>query len=94
MTFVLIQHRVEDFDKWKPFFDDHGSTRKAKGSKGGYVFQDAEDPNLLTILLEWEDLESARAFAQSEDLKEVMEKAGVVGQQDRYFLKKVDTPSV
>ena len=43
------------------------------------------------ILIEWEDLENARQFAQSEDLRETMERAGVAEQPDIYFLEEVDT---
>jgi hypothetical protein len=43
------------------------------------------------ILIEWEDLEKARQFAQSEDLRETMERAGVAEQPDIYFLEEVDT---
>jgi hypothetical protein len=39
------------------------------------------------MLLEWHDLEQARQFAQSEELREVMQRAGVVGHPTIYFLK-------
>jgi hypothetical protein len=42
------------------------------------------------ILLEWDDLENARQFAQSEDLREIMQRYGVVGQPDIYFLEEVE----
>jgi hypothetical protein len=45
------------------------------------------DPNELVILMEWNGLEKARQFTQSEDLREVMQRAGVVDQSDIYFLK-------
>jgi len=43
------------------------------------------------ILIEWEDLENARMFAQSEDLRETMQRAGVTDQPDIYFLEEVET---
>ena len=43
------------------------------------------------ILIEWEDLENARRFAQSEDLCETMQRAGVTDQPDIYFLEEVGT---
>jgi hypothetical protein len=36
MPYLLIRHKVKDYDKWKPVFDEHGSTRKANGSRGGW----------------------------------------------------------
>jgi hypothetical protein len=42
----------------------------------------------VVILLEWDDLEKARQFAQSEDLRQAMQRAGVVDQPDVYFLNE------
>jgi hypothetical protein len=42
----------------------------------------------LVILLEWDDLEKARQFAQSEDLRQTMQRAGVLDQPDVYFLNE------
>jgi heme-degrading monooxygenase HmoA len=69
-------------------YDEHGATRKAGGSAGGRVFRSADNPNEVVILLEWDDLEKARQFAQSEDLRQTMQRAGVVDQPDVYFLNE------
>jgi len=50
-------------------FDERRAIRKAAGSKGDRVFRNADNPNELVILLEWDDLKKAREFAQSDDLK-------------------------
>jgi heme-degrading monooxygenase HmoA len=87
MPYMLVRHKVADYEKWKPAFDTHGLTRQANGSRGGQLFRNASDPNELVALFEWDDLEKARQFAQSEDLREVMQGAGVVDHPDIYFLK-------
>jgi heme-degrading monooxygenase HmoA len=72
-------------------YDEHAATRKAGGASGtaaGRVFRSATNPNELVILLEWDDLEKARQFAQSEDLRQTMQRAGVVDQPDVYFLNE------
>ncbi len=45
MPYILVRHKVEDYAKWKPVFDEHGAARKAIGSKGGYLFRNIDDPN-------------------------------------------------
>ena len=90
MPYLLVRHKVEDYERWKPGFDEHGTTREASGGKGGYLFRNVEDPNETVILLEWDDLENARRFAQSEDLRETMQRVGVVDHPDIYFLEKVE----
>jgi heme-degrading monooxygenase HmoA len=86
MPYLLIRHKVQDYEKWKPFFDEHGSTRQASGSRGGQLFRNADDPNEVVILFDWDDLEQARKFTQSEDLRQVMQQAGVADKPDIYFL--------
>ena len=90
MPYLLVRHKVADYARWKPFFDEHGATRKANGSRGGRLYRNATDPNELVILFEWDDLDKARTFAQSEDLRQIMQRAGVADQPDLYFLEEVE----
>ena len=87
MPYLLVRHKVMDYEQWKSAFDAHSVTRQANGSRGGQLFRNATDPDELIVLLEWHDLEQARQFAGSEDLREVMQQAGVVDHIDIYFLK-------
>ena len=93
MPWIFVRHKVQDYAKWKPVFDEHGSTRKAIGSKGGYLFRNIDDPNEVVMFLEADDLEKAREFIQSEDLREAMQRSGVADQPDVHFLDLVDRPS-
>jgi heme-degrading monooxygenase HmoA len=93
MPNLLVRHKVEDYKKWKPVFDAHGAARKTAGSKGGRLLRSAEDPNEITILLEWHTLQKARAFAQSDDLRNAMQRAGVVGKPDVHFLEELERPT-
>jgi hypothetical protein len=88
MPYILVQHSVEDYDKWKSVFDEEGPNRRAAGSKGALVLRNADDPNQITVLLEVDNLEDARAFAGSDDLREAMERAGVTGPPNVYFLEE------
>ncbi len=94
MAYLVIRHKVADYAKWKPIFDQHGATRKTGGSKGGRLFRSVDNPNELVILFEWESVEKARQFAQSQDLRQTMQRAGVADKPDVYFLDEVDRPSV
>ena len=93
MAYILVQQSVEDFEKWKPLFDEDGAMREAGGSKGGLVLRNADDPNHVTILLEWDSLESARAFASSDELRERMQRAGATGPPALFFLDEVGKPA-
>lgn len=86
MPYLLVRHKVQDYARWRPVYDEHGATRKAGGCKGTHVFRSADNPNEIVVLLEWDDLANARRFAQSPDLREIMQRAGVTGQPDISFL--------
>ena len=90
MPYLLVRHKVADYARWKPLFDQHAETRKASGSRGGQLFRNANDPNELLILFQWDDLNKARQFTESNDLREVMQRAGVIDQPDVYFLETIE----
>ncbi|WP_319506492.1 hypothetical protein [uncultured Methanolobus sp.] len=90
MVYVLIRHIVEDFLKWKSGFDEHASTRKESGSKGGMLFHTSEDPNSLAILFEWDTIENAHKFTESPELKKKMEEVGVISKPEIIFLDKIE----
>ncbi len=94
MAYILVQQSVEDYEKWKTRFDEDGSIRQAGGSKGGMVLRNADDPNHITILLEWDSLANARAFASSDELRERMQRAGVTNAPDVHFLDEADKTQV
>jgi heme-degrading monooxygenase HmoA len=93
MAYILVRHKVRDFAAWKPIFDGHGLTRKAAGSRGGFLFRRADNPQEVIVLFEWDSVQNARKFAESQDLKGTMERAGVIDRPDIYFLDQVDRPS-
>ena len=89
MPYLLLRHKVTDYEKWKSAFDAHCVTRQANGSRGGQLFRNASDPNEVVMLFEW-DLEQARQFSQSEELRAKMQEAGVLGPPDFYFLEEIE----
>ena len=94
MPYLLIRLKCEDYAKWKPVFDGNGDVRKASGSKGGHLFRNADDFNEVVVLLEWDNLDNARKFTQSDNLRKAMERSGVSDKPDIYFLDEVERPSV
>ena len=90
MVYVFIKHKVEDYSRWKPVFDEHGTTRKKAGCKGGQLFHISDETNNIFILFEWDKKENATGFVESEDLKKRMQKAGVIGKPEIYILEKIE----
>ena len=88
MPYMIAQHKVGDFAKWKAVFDSLQDLRQAHGEKSAQIFHDADDPNSLTLLFAWDSVENAQRYAQSPKLKAAMQKAGVTGPPNISFLNK------
>ncbi len=90
MIYMMIIKSVKDFDKWKSIFDEHEDMRKKMGSRGASVLRNKNVPDQVVVLIEWEDMESAKKFIETEDLILAMEKAGVIGLPAVYYLEEKD----
>jgi hypothetical protein len=86
MPYLLVRHKVSDFSKWKPVYDAHLPVRQAAGLKEKHLLRNVDNPNETFILFEAEDIQKAKEFASSADLRETMQKAGVVDKPDIHFL--------
>ena len=84
--FVLIRHKVRDFDTWKAGYDAHRPKRTEAGLSEKQLLRNADDGNEVVLLFEAKDLKLAQAFASSADLRETMQAVGVVDKPDVYFL--------
>lgn len=91
MIYLAAKQKVEDYDKWKHVFDDNSTQRRAHGSKGAKILRYTDDPNKLVIITKWEDVKTAKNFANSRDLRVAMKNAGVIGLPELYFLKELET---
>jgi len=77
MPYMLVRHKVQDYSRWRPFFDKDAGARQGAGLHDEVVLRNADDPNEVIILFQADDLGKARQFAAAPQLREIMEKAGV-----------------
>ena len=87
MPYGLARSKVADFAKWKPHYDAYLPACQKTGLKELYLLRNTDDPNEVFLLFEADDLQKAREFAASADLRERMQEAGVIDKPDIYFLK-------
>jgi hypothetical protein len=80
MVYLTVRHTAADYETWRSFFDKDEARRRAAGATGAnQIFHDVDDPNTVTVILEWDNLEKARKFMDDPALREAMQKAGVIG---------------
>jgi len=91
MVYLHVRQHVEDYGRWREGFDKHLSARQAAGATDEvYVMRDVDNPGEVTVILGWRSLEEARAFSQSNSLKEAMQDAGVTGVPTVRYLDMAD----
>jgi len=86
VTYLAINHDVEDWEIWKAAFDAHEPIRKENDMEVSALFRTEENENNVWVVLRTKDHESAAAFASSEDLKTVMKENGVLGEPEFSYL--------
>ena len=89
MGMLIIRHKVKDYGKWRPMFDEHSLMQKAAGLSNPRVFRSADDKSEIVVVFDTKDTKRAKDFAASPDLRETMAKAGVMDDPTIYFLESV-----
>lgn len=89
MAHMLVKLNIESYAKWRPIFDGHESFRTAAGALSAQVFRSGDDPFQVFVLMEWDELERARQFAISDELKAAMEQSGMTGPPEISFMSEV-----
>jgi len=84
--FMLIRHRIRDYQAWKAGYDAHESQRLAAGLTEKYLLRGSDNPSEIVALFEAKDLAAAKQFAASAEVRQKMQEAGVVDKPDIYFL--------
>lgn len=82
MFFSYVRHRVKDFSTWRKAFDDSKHLANAKGKHDVWVIQVEGNPNDVVVITTWDHKEDWDRFLASHDpleMKEAMEKGGVLG---------------
>lgn len=80
MVYINLRLNVADFDKWLTAFQSFESYRKESGSTGvNQIFHDVDDPNNVTLIMEWDEAANAKAFLNNPQTKVNMDTAGVTG---------------
>ncbi|HVM86943.1 MAG TPA: hypothetical protein VMT76_02060 [Puia sp.] len=78
---VLITHKVKDFDAWLKVFDiTEGTAKRASfGLVDVALARDMEDSSIVHIVFDITDMTKAKARLSDPELKKLMTEAGVIG---------------
>jgi heme-degrading monooxygenase HmoA len=88
MAYMYARHTVEDYDAWKSVFDSVSDLRQQNGERSYQILRQGNGSGELIILFEWDSLDNAQRYAASPELREAMERAGVIGKPEILFLEE------
>ena len=94
MSYVMINHKVANYAKWKRVVNAAKAWRKASGEKSLYVCRNNKNPNDLMVWCEWDSAAGMQKFMKSPELGERMKEAGVIGKPEIHFFNKMEDLSV
>ncbi|MEJ3747363.1 antibiotic biosynthesis monooxygenase [Actinomycetes bacterium KLBMP 9797] len=78
MTVKLIANlHVRDYNTFKSVFDELRPVRQEHGALAHRLHRGMDDPNKVIVVTEYRSADDARRFAQSTELKDAQERAGV-----------------
>ncbi len=79
MIIVVVQHQCEDYDAWRPLFDEHGTVRRDYGCSSERVYRAVDHPNDIAVVMNYPSKDAAEGFMADPSLAEAMSRAGVIG---------------
>ncbi len=81
----ILTHTVADFDRWLAGYDGADELRKANGIVGHAANRSLDDPSMAVVYHQAESFDALHSFLDGEDLKAVMENAGVTSEPQVSF---------
>ena len=89
MITVIGTHEVNDAKTWKVGFDADETNRAAAGVKVNGVYASHENPNMITISMEFPSKEVLDGMMNNPDMQKTMADAGVIGKPEFKVLTKI-----
>jgi hypothetical protein len=86
MVRLFVRHNVADYEAWRKVYDEFDEERRPMGVTDDAVFQSIDDPNDVTVWHDFAEADDARAFVSSEALRAGMQRAGVQGEPEIWFV--------
>ncbi len=78
---MIVKLQYSDWDKFKPFLDSANAHRKQYTGTAHTLVRDLTDPQHVTVVVRFDDLERAKAWVESTSnptvLKDISESAGL-----------------
>jgi uncharacterized protein (DUF1330 family) len=72
MAYVVIRHEISDLERLKQVYTDDAERRRRLGCIGGRLLREVDHRAEVTVQLEFDTTDHARAFAGSFELEQAL----------------------
>lgn len=86
MALLIVQLRVRDYRKWHRAYEAHRRDRRRGGLGSAQLYRGADDQHRVAIVFGVKDIDKAKTFIGSDDLRKTMKAAGVIGKPSVTFV--------
>lgn len=90
MVTVFVRHKIREYEKWKRIYDELEPLRKQKGVVGASVHRDVSDEGVVIVTHRFRDLVTAKAFADSQELRAAVMSAGAISAPEIWYGEDVE----
>jgi len=73
---IIVRRRLKDYESWKRLVSEREGTRQKYGSRGGFVYQSAKDPNDVVLVFDWDDRKPYAAYFELPDVQKALADTG------------------
>lgn len=77
MAFMVLNFEIDDYDAWKPMFDEDPAGRRESGATGYVVSRAVDNPNEVFLRVEFPSVEQAKAFRERLIASGAMDRSGM-----------------
>jgi quinol monooxygenase YgiN len=89
MITVIGTHEVKDAKTWKVGFDADETNRANFGVKVNGVYASVENPNMITISMQFPNKEVLDGMMNNPEMQKTMAEAGVIGEPEFKVLSEI-----
>jgi hypothetical protein len=86
MPVTIVKLRVGDYQTWKNEFDQLEQLRREHGWVAHTICRDASDPAVVVIVNRVHDLNRARSYLGSDPVRQGVQRAGIQGPPEVWYL--------
>ena len=86
MTHMFVRVTVDDYGTFREAYDTAEPIRQSAGSTGNSVYQAVDNPNEITVRIEFPSVDAAKQYSTSDELRECMQAVGIEGPPTIWFV--------